>query len=236
MKLDYKMKILEISDRGIKLLEDGEVINQGLFQDEEDIPREVKELLSIYEVSDEIVLKIKLVLDEEILFQIKEVIEEKGWRLRESRAIGKKLKKIVAVVMGIEIFLGLIIYYKVYKVDMENLNIKKEILSYKKNLKQLDTKLSEISLDNSEELEFEKIKIGEVLVFLSKVCKESNVNLEKIEFLDKKIVLNGSGQSINSVFNLKKYVLMDRKIIESKFDFIKKEGEILYFLMELEID
>ena len=57
------MKILEISDRGIKLLEDGEIINQGLFQTEEDIPREIDELLSIYEASDEIILKIKIALD-----------------------------------------------------------------------------------------------------------------------------------------------------------------------------
>ena len=93
-----------------------------------------------------------------------------------------------------------------------------------KNLKELDIKLSEISLDEDEELKFKKTKIGDSLVFLSKACKKCDVNLEKIEFLE----------NINSIFKLKKYLSMDKKIIESKFDFIKKEGEILYFLMELE--
>ncbi|MGL4897136.1 MAG: hypothetical protein ACRC31_01720, partial [Cetobacterium sp.] len=228
------MKILEINDRGIKLLEDGEIINQGLFQDEEDIPREVKELLSIYEVSDEVTLKIKIVLDNEIILQIKDVISEKGWSLKEPEVITKKIKVLLSIIMTIEFIFGLSIYLKNYKLDTENLNLKKEAISYRKNLKELDIKLSEISLDEDEELKFKKIKIGDSLVFLSKACKKCDVNLEKIEFLENKIILSGTGKNINSIFKLKKYLSMDKKIIESKFDFIKKEGEILYFLMELE--
>ncbi len=229
------MKILEINDRGIKLLEDGEIINQGLFQDEEDIPREVKELLSIYEVSDEVTLKIKIVLDNEIILQIKDVISEKGWSLKEPEVITKKIKVLLSIIMTIEFIFGLSIYLKNYKLDTENLNLKKEAISYRKNLKELDIKLSEISLDEDEELKFKKIKIGDSLVFLSKACKKCDVNLEKIEFLENKIILSGTGKNINSIFKLKKYLSMDKKIIESKFGFIKKEGEILYFLMELEI-
>lgn len=228
------MKILEINDRGIKLLEDGEIINQGLFQDEEDIPREIKELLSIYEVSDEVTLKIKIVLDNEIILQIKDVISKKGWSLKESEVITKKIKVLLSIIMTIEFIFGLSIYLKNYKLDTENLNLKEEIISYRKNLKELDIKLSEISLDEDEELKFKKIKIGDSLVFLSKACKKCDVNLEKIEFLENKIILSGTGKNINSIFKLKKYLSMDKKIIESKFDFIKKEGEILYFLMELE--
>lgn len=71
---------------------------------------------------------------------------------------------------------------------------------------------------------------------MSKACRQSEVSLEKIEFLENKLILNGTGKSIESIFKLKKYLSMDRKIVESKFDFIKKEGEILYFLMELEIN
>lgn len=228
------MKILEINDRGIKLLEDGEIINQGLFQNEEDIPREIKELLSIYEVSDEVTLKIKIVLDNEIILQIKDVISEKGWSLKEPEVITKKIKVLLSIIMTIEFIFGLSVYLKNYKLDTENFNLKKEIVSYRKNLKELDIKLSEISLDEDEGLKFKKIKIGDSLVFLSKVCKKCDVNLEKIEFLENKIILNGTGKNINSIFKLKKYLSMDKKIIESKFDFIKKEGEILYFLMELE--
>ena len=228
------MKILEINDRGIKLLEDGEIINQGLFQDEEDIPREIKELLSIYEVSDEVTLKIKIVLDNEIILQIKDVISEKGWSLKEPEVITKKIKVLLSIIMTIEFIFGLSVYLKNYKLDTENFNLKKEIVSYRKNLKELDIKLSEISLDEDEGLKFKKIKIGDSLVFLSKACKKCDVNLEKIEFLENKIILNGTGKNINSIFKLKKYLSMDKKIIESKFDFIKKEGEILYFLMELE--
>ncbi|MGL5368140.1 MAG: hypothetical protein ACRDAG_07510 [Cetobacterium somerae] len=228
------MKILEINDRGIKLLEDGEIINQGLFQNEEDIPREIKELLSIYEVSDEVTLKIKIVLDNEIILQIKDVISEKGWSLKEPEVITKKIKVLLSIIMTIEFIFGLSIYLKNYKLDTENLNLKKEIISHRKNLKELDIKLSEISLDEDEELKFKKTKIGDSLVFLSKACKKCDVNLEKIEFLENKIILNGTGKNINSIFKLKKYLSMDKKIIESKFDFIKKEGEILYFLMELE--
>lgn len=228
------MKVLEINDRGIKLLEDGEIINQGLFQNEEDIPREIKELLSIYEVSDEVTLKIKIVLDNEIILQIKDVISEKGWSLKEPEVITKKIKVLLSIIIIIEFIFGLSIYLKNYKLDTENFNLKKEIVSYRKNLKELDIKLSEISLDEDEGLKFKKIKIGDSLVFLSKACKKCDVNLEKIEFLENKIILNGTGKNINSIFKLKKYLSMDKKIIESKFDFIKKEGEILYFLMELE--
>lgn len=228
------MKILEINDRGIKLLEDGEIINQGLFQNEEDIPREIKELLSIYEVSDEVTLKIKIVLGNEIILQIKDVISEKGWSLKEPEVITKKIKVLLLIIMTIEFIFGLSVYLKNYKLDTESFNLKKEIVSYRKNLKELDIKLSEISLDEDEGLKFKKIKIGDSLVFLSKACKKCDVNLEKIEFLENKIILNGTGKNINSIFKLKKYLSMDKKIIESKFDFIKKEGEILYFLMELE--
>ena len=229
------MKILEINDRGIKLLEDGEIINQGLFQNEEDIPREIKELLSIYEVSDEVILKIKIVLDNEIILQIKDVISEKGWSLKEPKVIRKKIKVLLSIIITIEFIFGLSIYLKNYKLDTENLNLKKEIISYRKDLKELDIKLSQIFLDEDEELKFKKTKIGDSLVFLSKACKKCDVNLEKIEFLENKIILSGTGKNINSIFKLKKYLSMDKKIIESKFDFIKKEGEILYFLMELEI-
>ena len=228
------MKVLEINDRGIKLLEDGEIINQGLFQNEEDIPREIKELLSIYEVSDEVTLKIKIVLENEIILQRKDVISEKGWSLKEPEVITKKIKVLLSIIIIIEFIFGLSIYLKNYKLDTENFNLKKEIVSYRKNLKELDIKLSEISLDEDEGLKFKKIKIGDSLVFLSKACKKCDVNLEKIEFLENKIILNGTGKHINSIFKLKKYLSMDKKIIESKFDFIKKEGEILYFLMELE--
>ena len=229
------MKILEISDRGIKLSEDGEIINQGLFQNEEDIPREINELLSIYEVADEVILKIKIVLDNEIILQIKEIINKNGWLLKEPKIIGKKIKIVLLTILTIEFIFGLAIYLRNYKLDIENLNLKKEIISYKKSLKELDIKISQISLDEDEELKFKKTKIGDSLVFLSKACKKSNINLEKIEFLENKIILNGTGKNINNIFKLKKYLLMDKKIIESKFDFIKKEGEIVYFLMELEI-
>ena len=229
------MKILEISDRGIKLSEDGEIINQGLFQNEEDIPREINELLSIYEVADEVILKIKIVLDNEIILQIKEIINKNGWLLKEPKIIGKKIKIVLLTILTIEFIFGLAIYLRNYKLDIENLNLKKEIISYKKSLKELDIKISQISLDEDEELKFKKTKIGDSLVFLSKACKKCDVNLEKIEFLENKIILNGTGKNINNIFKLKKYLLMDKKIIESKFDFIKKEGEIVYFLVELEI-
>lgn len=229
------MKILEISDRGIKLSEDGEIINQGLFQNEEDIPREINELLSIYEVADEVILKIKIVLDNEIILEIKEIINKNGWLLKEPKIIGKKIKIVLLTILTIEFIFGLAIYLRNYKLDIENLNLKKEIISHKKSLKELDIKISQISLDEDEELKFKKTKIGDSLVFLSKACKKSDVNLEKIEFLENKIILNGTGKNINNIFKLKKYLLMDKKIIESKFDFIKKEGEIVYFLMELEI-
>ncbi|MGL5657539.1 MAG: hypothetical protein ACRDDK_00500, partial [Cetobacterium sp.] len=169
------MKILEINDRGIKLLEDGEIINQGLFQYEEDIPREINELLSIYEVADEVTLKIKIVLDNEIVLKIREIISEKGWDLKEPKVIGKKIKVLLSTIIAIEFIFSLVIYLKNYKLDEENLNLKKEIISYRKNLKELDIKLTEISLDEDEELKFKKTKIGDNLVFLSKACKKSDV-------------------------------------------------------------
>lgn len=129
------MKILEISDRGIKILEDGEIINQGLFQDEKDIPREIEELLAIYEISDEVVLKTKITLDEEVIFQIKEIIIKKGWILKESNTVSKKVKIVFLTIIAIEFILGLAIYLKVHEVDRENIALKKETLSYKKKFK-----------------------------------------------------------------------------------------------------
>ncbi|MGL5520663.1 MAG: hypothetical protein ACRDA2_01225, partial [Cetobacterium sp.] len=108
------MKILEINDRGIKLLEDGEIINQGLFQYEEDIPREINELLSIYEVADEVTLKIKIVLDNEIVLKIREIISEKGWDLKEPKVIGKKIKVLLSTIIAIEFIFSLVIYLKNY--------------------------------------------------------------------------------------------------------------------------
>lgn len=129
------MKILEISDRGIKILEDGEIINQGLFQDEKDIPREIDELLAIYEISDEVVLKTKITLDEEVIFQIKEIIIKKRWILKESNTVSKKVKIVFLTIIAIEFILGLAIYLKVHEVDQENIALKKETSKLQKKFK-----------------------------------------------------------------------------------------------------
>ncbi|WP_432204788.1 hypothetical protein ACQ9ZF_08555 [Cetobacterium somerae] len=230
------MKILEISDRGIKLKEDGEIINQGLFSDENDIPYEVRELLSIYENSDEIILNIELSLDEEIIDEIKEILSQKKWKLKEQRLLSKKIKYVIIFLFIFEIIFCSVIYFKNLKLNDNILKLKKQNLYYKKNLSLIDKKLSEFYQEDETEIVFKKSEISDFLVFLSEICKQSNIKLEKAEFLDKKISINGYSLNNDNIFLLKKYMTSHKKIVSSKFDFIKKEGEIIYFLIELEIN
>lgn len=231
------MKTIDISDRGIKIIEDGEIINQGLFNEEKDIPQEIRELLSIYENSDTVILKIQINIDEETLYKIKNIIKECNWTLKEKKTINKKLLIVFSFIIFLELLTSGMIFFKIFKIEKEKPILKKEILNYRKNISQINEEINKVEDSKKETKDyFIKSDVSKYLIFLSEVCKISNIYLEKIEFRDNRIFLTGYGNEIENIFNLKKYTLREGKILKSKYDFIKKEGEILYFLMELEKD
>lgn len=230
------MKTIVINERGIRILEDGEIINQGLFSEEKDIPQELKELLSIYENSEVVTLKIQMDMEKENEKRVKEIIKECGWSLKERKVLDKKIIKIIVVIFFCEIFLGGTVFFKKYLLKKQNQNLKIESSDYKKRAILLDRELKELDKIEEGKISFKKSEIAEYLFSISELCKKSDIYLEKIEIREKRIYLSGYGDRIENIFNLKRYSLMDGQVSESKFDFIKKEGELLYFLMELEID
>lgn len=229
------MKILEINDRGIKLIEDGEVINQGLFNEKEDIPFEVKELLSIYDNVDIIVLKILISLDEDIQSEIKNVVEEIGWKLKKVNKISKKVKYILILLTSLELVLCGVIFFKSSVFRDEIFELKKENMNYRKVITEFDQKMNlEIDDNDMNIIFFEKSNLSEYLIFLSEVSRKSDVKYQKIQYIDKKIKIEGFGKDMKNISKLKKFISGFKDIDNSKFDFVRKEGEILYFLIELQ--
>lgn len=232
------MKTIDISERGIKILEDGEIINQGLFKEEEDIPQEVKELLSIYENTDTVILNIHIDIQEEIKNEIKIIIKNGGWKIKENKTLNwsKQTKIFIIIIFICELIFSGIIFIKKFKIERENRNLKSEIISYKKSISQINESLEVYKEPDEIKVIFKKVEITKYLIYLSEICKKYDIYLEKIEFKENKIFVNGYSDGIENIFNLKTYALTDSQLLESKFDYIKKEGEGLYFLMELEIN
>lgn len=232
------MKIIDISERGIKILEDGEIINQGLFEEEEDIPQEIKELLSIYENIDTVILNIHMDIKEEIKNEIKIIIKDCGWKIKENKNLNlsKKTKIFIIIIFICELIFSGIIFIKKFQIEKGNRNLKSEIISYKKSVSQINESLEVYREPDEVKVIFKKVEITKYLIYLSEICRKYNIYLEKIEFKENKIFVNGYSNKIENIFNLKTYALADSQLLESKFDYIKKEGEVLYFLMELEID
>ncbi|MGL4425452.1 MAG: hypothetical protein ACRCZR_03645 [Cetobacterium sp.] len=229
------MKILEISDRGIKLLEDGDIINQIIFYKNEDIPSEVKELLSIYETKDVVNLKILIDLDQHLVNEIKDVIKYTGWKLKASKEITKLSKYILTLIVLIQLFVGAFIFFKISELEKQLLNLSKENIQKKNILKKSNKNLVKSTEEIIEIINFKKSKINNILIFFSEVSKQSEVKFQKIEFLENKIKINGSGKELKNISEFRKYILSNPKIKKSIFDFIKKEGDRLYFLIELEM-
>lgn len=230
------MKILEISDRGIKLSEDGEIINQILYNEFEDIPFEVKELLSIYEELDEITLNILMELDEELIKEIKQIINDLGWKIKNSKKISKTLKFLFIGIFIIEFIIGIFLFFKIQNLENKIFNLKKENLEYKKNINILDDSIIKLDEKLVTPYFLKKSKVSNFLIFISEISKKNSVKLEKIEFLKEKIILNGYTTENKKFSNFLKGISSHLEIKNTIFDFIKKEGEIVYFLIELEIN
>ncbi|MGL5051997.1 MAG: hypothetical protein ACRC5W_00140 [Cetobacterium sp.] len=230
------MKTLEISDRGIKLSEEGEIINQILFNEYEDIPFEVKELLSIYEELDEVTLNISIDLNEDILEEIKKNIVSIGWRVKSSKKISKTLKYLFIGILFTVCLIGIVLFFKTQKLEDKVLKLKKENLEYKKKIDILDSSITKLDEELTEPILFQKSEVSTFLIFISEVSKKNDIKFEKIEFLKGKIILNGHTVESEKISTFKKDISSHIKIKNTVFDFIKKEGEIIYFLMELKIE
>ncbi|MGL5052870.1 MAG: hypothetical protein ACRC5W_04670 [Cetobacterium sp.] len=230
------MKILEISDRGIKFSEDGEIINQILFNEYEDIPFEVKELLSIYEELDEVTLNISIDLNEDIIEEVKESITSIGWRVNSSKKISKTLKYLFVGIFFIQCLTGTFLFLKIQKIQEKVFSLKKENLEYKNNINILDNSIIKLDEELIEPIFFEKSEASTFLIFISEVSKKNNFKFEKIEFLKGKIILNGHTVESEKISTFKRDISSHTKIKNTVFDFIKKEGEITYFLIELETE
>lgn len=230
------MKKLEISDRGLKLFEDGEMINQGLYAQEAEIPKEIREILSIYDGTDTILLKYKMDLDDVIKSEIKQSIENLGWKIKRKKDIDIKLAYIFIIIFIFECLIGFPIFF--YQLNIQNkiIKLKEQKIILKKEVAGINQKINKQNLPVEEEILFEKSEISNYLIFFSEISKKTGVKFKKIEFTEQKINIEGTGNSFSSVFKMKEYLEKYKNIDFSTFDFVKREGEILYFLIELKVN
>ncbi|MGL4976503.1 MAG: hypothetical protein ACRC5G_00620, partial [Cetobacterium sp.] len=192
-------------------------------------------LLSIYETKDVVILKILIDLDQHLVSEIKDIIKYVGWKIKDSKEITKLSKHIFMFIILIQLFVGGFIFFKVLKLEKQILNLNKENIRKRNTLKELNQNLVKSGEEIQEIKIFKKSEINDLLIFFSEVSKQSEVKFQKIEFLENKIKINGSGEELKNISEFRKYILSNPKIKKSIFDFIKKEGERLYFLIELEI-
>lgn len=235
------MKRVEISERGIKIIENKEVINQALFQTVEEIPYEIGELLSIYEEREEIELKIELELDEQIIEEIKSTLKGEGWKLKSSKKINKKYIFIICgAITTISIIYSIILNIIISGYD-ESVQIKeKEERVLKKELMEINKKMEKFEkLESKEEIVDEENILDEnelsrYLEFFSTISKKTGVNFNEIEFQKNKVLVKGESNKTDNVFKLKNYITDSIQIKDVKFDYIKREGGKVIFLIEFE--
>ncbi|MGL4988359.1 MAG: hypothetical protein ACRCYT_07420, partial [Cetobacterium sp.] len=174
-------------------------------------------------------------LDQHLVSEIKDIIKYVGWKIKDSKEITKLSKHIFMFIILIQLFVGGFIFFKVLKLEKQILNLNKENIRKRNTLKELNQNLVKSGEEIQEIKIFKKSEINDLLIFFSEVSKQSEVKFQKIEFLENKIKINGSGEELKNISEFRKYILSNPKIKKSIFDFIKKEGERLYFLIELEI-
>lgn len=234
------MKIIEINERGIRVIEDKEIINQAIFQTVDEIPYEISELLSIYDEKGKIELNINLELDTTIIDEIKISLKNEGWKIQEN----KKIKKQYLIFNGI--FLGITIIYfismnilssgyeeAVYTKEKIKENLRKSVLEINKKIDKFnENKIDEKEVENDEfltEKDFHRY-----LNFISTLSIKAKIKFNEIEFQKDKILIKGESFELEEIFKLKQFISDNIQVKEARFDYIKREGEKILFLIEFE--
>lgn len=227
------MKILEISDLGIYLKENGEVLNQGIYDDVEDIPFEVYQLISEFSDIGEIKICIQTKIQEDIYDSIIEIIKEKRGTIYQEKKRVLNFKYIIMLIaFGSFVIFFLFLY--IYRLNMDIKDYKKELYHLKivgeKNLKRIDLLIKENNEEKIVFVEKKKLKIEELLFEFNK-----DIFLEKVELKEKEIIFQGVTKDFISIVESKARFEKYFKNIDLKLDHIKKEGDGLRFLMEISL-
>ncbi|MEG1582451.1 MAG: hypothetical protein RR344_00725 [Cetobacterium sp.] len=230
------MKKLEINERGIILWENNEIINQGIYNEIKDIPYEVYEIVSIFDELGKISLDIKITLDDETLISLKELIKNKKGILEEKhQKINNKKYLVFILIIFIEISIAIFFYFKssILERDMVGLKAANNIL--KDEILKNDQILRDIRIQEPQKEVFIKNNISDLLQFFSKIFFNIS-HIETLEMLEKKIVIKAYSKNFKEIIQIKEDIINHKDIKSSKLDFIKKEGEYLFYLIELEIE
>lgn len=230
------MKKLEINERGIILWENDEILNQGIYSEIKDILYEVYEVISIFDELGKINLDIKIDLEEEILISLEELIKNKKGIL-ESKNKKSALKQylIIIIILLLEILIGIFIYLKSVGVEKKIIALKNSNIILKDEIFKENQIFREIKLEEPEKEVFIKNNISDLLQFFSKVFFKISY-IETLEIIDKKIIIKGYSENLRDVIQIKNDIENHKYINSSQLDFIKKEGEYIFYLIELEID
>lgn len=229
------MKILEISDTGIVLKDKNEILAQELYSDEEDILFEIYNMLSKQEEIGEIKICILTKIKDETKNSIEEIIKEKnGIVLKDRKNNIKKIYKIVSIVIVFELIIFLILYIIFMKKEKEIDELKKKRLEIK-----------EIEEKNRQEIkELETVEEKKVLIKKDSIYPEirniisffgEDIYIEKLQIKEKNIEITAYGKNLKKIIQVKKKLEKSTQSDSIKFDFIKKEGEEMRFLIEIKL-
>lgn len=229
------MKILEISDTGIILKDEKEILEQELYSDEEDMIFEVYNILSRQEKIEEIKICVLTEIKDETKISIEEIIKEKNIKIfHEKRSEIKRFYKLllIVVIFEIVIFLGLFLVNIKRNKEMENL--KKERLELKelgeknqKEIKKLEIKENKLVLIKKNSI-YPKVK--NILLFFG-----DGVYIEKLEMKEKSLEITAYSKKLKKIIEVKRALEKVSKNNSIKFDFIKREGEEMRFLIEINL-
>ncbi|MEG0068891.1 hypothetical protein [Cetobacterium sp.] len=230
------MKKLEINERGIILWENNEIINQGIYNEIKDIPYEVYEIVSIFDELGKISLDIKITLDDETLISLKELIKSKKGILEEKhQKINNKKYIVFILIIFIEISIAIFVYFKSSILERDIVGLKAANNILKDEIFKNDQILRDIRIEEPQKEVFIKNNISDLLQFFSKVFFNIS-HIEMLEILEKKIVIKAYSKNFKEIIQIKEEIINHKDIKNSKLDFIKKEGEYLFYLIELEIE
>ncbi|MBC2851091.1 hypothetical protein H5J22_06645 [Cetobacterium sp. 8H] len=230
------MKKLEINERGIILWENNEIINQGIYSEIKDIPYEVYEVISIFDELGKISLDIKIILDNETLISLKELIKNKKGILEEKhQKINNKKYIIFILILFFEIFTAVFLYFKSSTLERDIVKLKTTNNILKDEILKNNQILRDIRIKEPEEEIFIKNNISDLLQFFSKVFFNIS-HIEILEILEKKIIIQAYSKNFKEIIQIKEGIINHKDIKSSKLDFIKKEGEYLFYLIELEME
>lgn len=236
------MKSLEITNRGIILKESGEVIENLIYETEKDIVFEIYNMFSNYENIGDIEILYKIQLDKSDEENIRSIIINNKGKILEKNKL-KKLNKflliIFLIVVLIEIFFIFFFHLKKMELREKNENLKIRISFKEEELLILKNKINNLNSLSSKGITLKRFNKEYIYKkYLSSICLEKNSRLflEKIT-MDKKILsIEGSCREMIELKNFQDNLGNNKNLKNLKFDFIKRRGNLIYFLIELEMN